>query len=487
VPLSRAGDSAGLRFGATESLRGHRVAWEAEALAQTSRQCSEPSAARQTRVYGCAASHGDAPLARARQSDPSIPPEHQPEREPEPEPELRETLRLWSQAVAEAHRPPRLRLPGTYWATRVFTVRFLRNRTDALTRALSLQLAVGTGSSTARTELDAIDHFRRSLPPPASRVGLAALGVALVVAIRFASEAVASRGIGRAAFVNESIARLTSPDAVSVGDFFERLLHSDPVELTVFVAVACFVSALVLCGIATGYARAEKLVGGKAAHCAPPQRQLGISAAPFDLVVETLLAAALFLYGLAAVRFQSDIGFDDRIGPEIKFALFLGIVGLASLVWIGAKWRGKAGFVLFAGLCVSIAALGALNFVGRPSAERRFEEFRAEHDLRGSVFLTEDLRGEDFVLRDLTGADLTGSILTGMNLAKVRFVNANLHGAILRGANLFGSRLCGAKFDGADLTDANVVDATYDEQTTWPNGFDPREAGARRVSDDHCH
>ena len=48
---------------------------------------------------------------------------------------------------------------------------------------------------------------------------------------------------------------------------------------------------------------------------------------------------------------------------------------------------------------------------------------------------------------------------------------------IERGANLEGADLVGANLSGANLRGVNLDMAKADEDTTWPEGFDPVAAG----------
>jgi uncharacterized protein YjbI with pentapeptide repeats len=54
---------------------------------------------------------------------------------------------------------------------------------------------------------------------------------------------------------------------------------------------------------------------------------------------------------------------------------------------------------------------------------------------------------------------------------------ANLRRADLEGAHLNRAHLYRANFEGANLTGANLEGAKADEDTTWPQGFDPKAAG----------
>lgn len=73
-----------------------------------------------------------------------------------------------------------------------------------------------------------------------------------------------------------------------------------------------------------------------------------------------------------------------------------------------------------------------------------------------------------------------------LDLREADFTGANLRGAELREANLehaklTGAYLCGADFTGCNLKDADLKGAWYDLTTRWPDGFDPKGAGAKSV------
>jgi len=117
----------------------------------------------------------------------------------------------------------------------------------------------------------------------------------------------------------------------------------------------------------------------------------------------------------------------------------------------------------------------------------------------------ENLRGLDLSAVNLShaqlrDADLQGARLEAGSLYHADLSGANLQGADLRQANLCGAVLCGANLDradvreadlyAADLTGASVRGAAFDgatyrshgdDQTRWPEGFDPVAAGAVRV------
>jgi len=80
-----------------------------------------------------------------------------------------------------------------------------------------------------------------------------------------------------------------------------------------------------------------------------------------------------------------------------------------------------------------------------------------------------ELRVAVLIKTNLSGANLSGSDLSG---AKLNYAN-------LSNANLSAARLDGVDFSGANLQATNLYAAIYDDQTIWPNDFDPKNTGAR--------
>jgi hypothetical protein len=104
-------------------------------------------------------------------------------------------------------------------------------------------------------------------------------------------------------------------------------------------------------------------------------------------------------------------------------------------------------------------------------------------DLSGTVLRSSKLIGTDLTWSNVRGADLTGAILVharldetdlrdgrlvDVDLRNVSFRNARLAGAVVDLADLSGARLDEAILDGV-----NVGRVWYDDQTTWPSGFEP--------------
>ena len=69
----------------------------------------------------------------------------------------------------------------------------------------------------------------------------------------------------------------------------------------------------------------------------------------------------------------------------------------------------------------------------------------------------------------------SGANLSWANLRGAGLRGADLSWADLRGANLRGANLHGADLRGADLTEANLRGADHNDNTIWPEGFNPKE------------
>jgi uncharacterized protein YjbI with pentapeptide repeats len=124
-------------------------------------------------------------------------------------------------------------------------------------------------------------------------------------------------------------------------------------------------------------------------------------------------------------------------------------------------------------------------------------------DLGGADLIGADLSGADLSGANLTEAILSGANLSGANLSQARLTevilwHANLTGADLGRANLLGADLLGANLteanlteaflrranlsranlSGANLTEAALYVVRYNNKTIWPDGYDPKQAGA---------
>jgi hypothetical protein len=104
-------------------------------------------------------------------------------------------------------------------------------------------------------------------------------------------------------------------------------------------------------------------------------------------------------------------------------------------------------------------------------------------NLAGADLGAANLAGADLRVANLAGADLretnlAGADLLAANLARADLLAVNLAGARLWSANLTGAKLLAAELYGADLERANLAGAVYNVHTKWPDGFDPKAAGA---------
>ena len=108
----------------------------------------------------------------------------------------------------------------------------------------------------------------------------------------------------------------------------------------------------------------------------------------------------------------------------------------------------------------------------------------------------DDLKKVDLSRANLSFVNLHKADLSEANLSEADLSSANLSSAILRGADLREANLSGADLPpfssanlssailrGADLREANLSgadlrEAKYDNNTIWPDGFDPKAAGA---------
>ncbi len=102
----------------------------------------------------------------------------------------------------------------------------------------------------------------------------------------------------------------------------------------------------------------------------------------------------------------------------------------------------------------------------------------AQADLQEAHMVSTRLAGANLSEANLTRAHLEWSFMVTANLMGASLVGAQLVGSELRGANLAYTDLCGANLLDTRLTWSRLRDATYDETTLWPEGFDPISAGA---------
>lgn len=127
----------------------------------------------------------------------------------------------------------------------------------------------------------------------------------------------------------------------------------------------------------------------------------------------------------------------------------------------------------------------------------RIESLKEYADSKGT--LPEKGQAEtNFLLAKLLHATLTNARMSGADLGRARLIGADLSGADLSKADLIGANLCKANLSGTNLSEARLIfsylmganlsranlsnadlrEAKYDQKTIWPDGFDPKEAGA---------
>ena len=100
-------------------------------------------------------------------------------------------------------------------------------------------------------------------------------------------------------------------------------------------------------------------------------------------------------------------------------------------------------------------------------------------ELRGAVLSArDDLSGANLTGANLQFITLRGSNLSRANLSGADLWKAGLHGANLSEADLSGANLILVHLNGANLSGANLQGATYTAFSKWPEGFDPKTAGA---------
>ncbi len=109
---------------------------------------------------------------------------------------------------------------------------------------------------------------------------------------------------------------------------------------------------------------------------------------------------------------------------------------------------------------LSRAPLGDVDF--SPGPDEPTQRF-AQVSFTGSHFQNASLAGCDFEDVWFSGARLWFTDVTGASFRRVKFDGANL---------------IALDFREVELVDCDFTGAVYDESTRWPEGFDPRAAGA---------
>lgn len=107
----------------------------------------------------------------------------------------------------------------------------------------------------------------------------------------------------------------------------------------------------------------------------------------------------------------------------------------------------------------------------------------AEANMQGTHLLGANLSGANLANAHLEEAQMQWASFLTANLSGAHLIGANMVGSELQSANLAGANLCGANLEDAHLAWVRLRGARYNEQTRWPENFDPPGAGAIRVED----
>jgi uncharacterized protein YjbI with pentapeptide repeats len=105
-------------------------------------------------------------------------------------------------------------------------------------------------------------------------------------------------------------------------------------------------------------------------------------------------------------------------------------------------------------------------------------QFCGQHN--NAILIPANLSDADLTQANLTDADLTQANLTGADLTQANLTGADLSGANLSGTNLDKTVLKGARYNSNEILvkDSHgkyLIDVL---PTTWPQGFNPKAAGA---------
>ena len=98
-----------------------------------------------------------------------------------------------------------------------------------------------------------------------------------------------------------------------------------------------------------------------------------------------------------------------------------------------------------------------------------------ECNLNEAGLMNAHLRRSRLENTQMRGSWLTGAVLDGANLS-----NADLSGADVAAASFRNCQLQSAILLVERIESANFDQAIFNDQTVWPEGFDPESAGAQR-------
>ena len=241
---------------------------------------------------------------------------------------------------------------------------------------------------------------------------------------------------------------------------------------------------------------------------------------------------ASFLFGVVAaiaVYLSSRERTTEEKAADLGRGVVVSLVLTLALAWIQHQGEARSARESLAFSLSSGDSFAGIDLHGRDMkrfylAQKKFDRANLEDAdladavLNGTSLHGANLRGADLSHADLEDADLSGgradlsdAKLVGANLTRARLGEARLTGADLRDAELAGAHLRGADLRDADLRGASLpgadlrfatlsgdlrgavfaadfrpahldhvvlTDATWDETTSWPAGFDPKAAVA---------
>jgi uncharacterized protein YjbI with pentapeptide repeats len=191
----------------------------------------------------------------------------------------------------------------------------------------------------------------------------------------------------------------------------------------------------------------------------------GIQVADADLTGACLRGGRLAGAELSGTNlYDADLYGADLSDADLRFANLtdanLSDADLSEANLIGTNLRGAD----LSDANLSDANFGATDFSG---ANLSGADLNAADLSRGNL-RGANLSGAFLSLADLPNADLSDLNLSGADLSHVDFSGANLSGANLSDADLMDANLTGA-----NLSEANLDGVLYDDETEWPEDFEP--------------
>lgn len=125
------------------------------------------------------------------------------------------------------------------------------------------------------------------------------------------------------------------------------------------------------------------------------------------------------------------------------------------------------------------AKLQGCDFTEANLSQASLYEARAS----GAILFRTNLQGAELLRTDLSRAGMVEAnfkeaSLLGARLGRADIRFANLEGARVEGCDLSEVNLAGADLSGTVLTGTNLQGAVYNDETVWPQAFEPEAAGA---------